>query len=107
MRILVTGGAGYVGSVLVPMLVARGYDVRVVDYGMFGLEHVPAEAEFADQYIASIRSAVTVGIFQPPDVGMRRRVHNAVMPEDSLWEDQFIGENGTLIEPAVAVGIFE
>jgi nucleoside-diphosphate-sugar epimerase len=45
MRILVTGGAGYIGSTLVPMLIERGYAVRVVDLGMFGTDHVPADAE--------------------------------------------------------------
>ena len=45
MRVLVTGGAGYIGSVLVPTLVERGYQVRVVDFGLFGTSHLPAEAE--------------------------------------------------------------
>lgn len=36
MRVLVTGGAGYIGSVLTPLLLENGYEVRVLDDLMYG-----------------------------------------------------------------------
>lgn len=36
MKILVTGGCGYVGSVLVPRLASKGHEILVVDTQWFG-----------------------------------------------------------------------
>lgn len=41
-RVLVLGGAGYVGSALVPLLLSRGYKVRVLDRLLFGIEALDA-----------------------------------------------------------------
>ncbi|GBD12547.1 UDP-glucose 4-epimerase [bacterium HR24] len=62
MRVLVTGGAGYVGSVLVPLLLDHGYQVRVVDWGMFGLEHVDARAELIEGDIIDFRPEWLEGV---------------------------------------------
>lgn len=50
-RILVTGGFGYVGSRLVPHLLALGHDVRVIDlmlYGESGREALEASPEWPE-----------------------------------------------------------
>jgi nucleoside-diphosphate-sugar epimerase len=43
MKLLIAGGAGYVGSVLIPRLLDRGYKVDVVDLFWFG-NHLPPQA---------------------------------------------------------------
>jgi len=53
MRILIAGGAGYVGSVLVPKLLDRGYQVDVVDLFWFG-NHLPSETGIINKDIFDI-----------------------------------------------------
>lgn len=50
MRILIAGGAGYVGCVLIPRLLERGYKVDVVDLFWFG-NHLPRQAGILDRDI--------------------------------------------------------
>jgi nucleoside-diphosphate-sugar epimerase len=63
MRILVTGGAGYLGSVLVPKLIVRGHQVRVVDLGYFGLDHLKRlkSVEVIREDLRSIMTKPTLG----------------------------------------------
>jgi nucleoside-diphosphate-sugar epimerase len=53
MKILVAGGAGYIGSVLVPKLVARGYDIDVVDLLWFG-NSLPSDVRVARRDVLDI-----------------------------------------------------
>ena len=62
MRVLVSGGAGYVGSVLVPTLIERGYEVRVLDLGLFGTDHVASEAELIQGDVINLDTAVLDGV---------------------------------------------
>ena len=65
MKLLVTGGAGYVGSVCAKVLIEAGHQVVVVDDLSTGIaDAVPAGAEFIDaDLVAAARSVLPGGSF--------------------------------------------
>lgn len=56
MRILIAGGAGYIGSALIPKLLERGYDVDVVDLFWFG-NYLPEEVRIVHRDIFELQVA--------------------------------------------------
>jgi nucleoside-diphosphate-sugar epimerase len=63
MRILIAGGAGYVGSALTPRLIERGYSVDVVDLLWFG-NHLPPAANLIRQDVLALSPQALAGYDQ-------------------------------------------
>jgi len=63
MKLLIAGGAGYIGSVLIPKLLDRGYQVDVVDLFWFG-NHLPRETGIIRKDIFDISEADLAGYDQ-------------------------------------------
>ena len=64
-RLIVTGGAGFIGSYLVPELLARGYEILVVDNLYSGRrEYVPADARYIDLDLARADESTVFEVFR-------------------------------------------
>jgi nucleoside-diphosphate-sugar epimerase len=63
MKILIAGGAGYVGSALIPKLLERGYSVDVVDLFWFG-NHLPSAVNILQKDIFELKTEDLAGYEQ-------------------------------------------
>lgn len=63
MRILIAGGAGYVGSALIPKLLDRGYSIDVVDLFWFN-NNLPAEVGIIEKDIFDLQAPDLAGFDQ-------------------------------------------
>jgi nucleoside-diphosphate-sugar epimerase len=77
-KILVNGGGGYLGSVLVPKLLAKGYHVRVLDTFFFG-NFLPFDADNLEIIKGDIRNEKTV---VKSLKGMDKVIHLACLSND-------------------------
>lgn len=109
--VLVTGGAGYVGSVLVPKLLNAGYQVTVLDTYWYGEDVLAAVADHPNlkQIKGDIRHPTTV---TPALIGIDAVIHLACISNDPSFElDPALGRSInydatlSLIDQAKAAGI--
>src|SRR5205809_1116704 len=60
--ILVAGGAGYIGCVLVPRLVERGYSVRLLDRMYFGSDGLGEARDRIETIVADVRDIPSMAL---------------------------------------------
>lgn len=106
-NILITGGAGYVGAVLVPMLLKKGYGLRVLDLFLYG--DVTAPHKNLEILRGDIRKVDTV---QKAVNGVDTVIHLAAISNDPSFElDPALGKSinddatRTLIDRAKRAGV--
>lgn len=93
MKVLVTGGAGYIGSVLVPFLIENGYEVRVVDTLWFG-NHLTKECELCEGSILEFKDEWLDGV---DAIIHLAGVSNDPMAEFSPKINYFLNASGTAL----------
>ena len=84
-EVLVTGGAGYVGAVLVPKLLKQGYRVKVLDLYMYGRHVLDAVADHPnlEQLTGDIRDRALLERVIP---GCDAVIHLACISNDPSFE---------------------
>jgi nucleoside-diphosphate-sugar epimerase len=84
-QVLVTGGAGYVGSVLVPKLLAAGYRVKVLDLFLYG-DHV-LDAVRHDPRLQQIKGDLrNAALLRESLAGCDAVIHLACVSNDPSFE---------------------
>jgi len=82
-RVLVTGGAGYVGSALVPRLLAQGYVVTVLDLFLYGAVKLPSDNPNLTVIVGDIRDQAVIA---KAVEGQDAVIHLACISNDPSFE---------------------
>ena len=82
-NVLVTGGAGYVGNVMVPQLLNKGYNVTVYDVLYFGKSTLPLSHPNLTVIEGDIRD---IALFEKSVQGMDAVLHLACISNDPSFE---------------------
>ncbi|WP_347343682.1 UDP-glucose 4-epimerase GalE [Jatrophihabitans telluris] len=99
MRVLVTGGAGYVGSVISAQLLAGGHQVTVLDNLSTGhADAVPAGAEFVEASITEAGNAFAAGGFETVVHCAAKSLVAESVAQPQLYWDNNVGGSLALLE---------
>ena len=82
-NILITGGAGYCGSIIVPLLLSKGHNVTVFDMMFFGNSHLPKENKSLNIIKGDIRDILS---FKKALNGIEAVLHLACISNDVSFE---------------------
>lgn len=92
MRLLVTGGAGYIGSVVATQLLEAGYDVVVLDNLDTGhADAVPEQARFVRGTISHAESVLADGIEAVVHFAAKSLVAESVAHPELYWRNNVVG----------------
>lgn len=91
MKVLVTGGAGYVGSVCAAEMLARGHEVRILDDLSTGnRDAVPAGAEFIEGHLRDAAADAVSGVDAVVHFAARSLVGESVELAAEYWQDNTV-----------------
>jgi len=88
-RVLVTGAGGYIGSVLVPMMLEAGHEVVAVDRFLFGRETLPERAErlsVLEEDVRRLRPEHLEGIEAVVDLAALSNDPSGELDPEKTWE---------------------
>jgi UDP-glucose 4-epimerase len=105
MRLLVTGGAGYIGSIVAEHLAAAGHDVLVLDDLSTGhRDGVPAGVEFVEGSVFEAEPVLATGVEAVLHFAARSLVGESVEHPERYWHTN-VGGSRALLDAMRATGV--